>query len=84
MDRAALSEFLCSTIALACNADANSISPATKMMDLNIDSLTFVSILAQVEAVFEIEILPDDIIDLLEADCVDDVLASIASMTGRR
>ena len=47
-----LEELLCSTLAMACLQPRESISPATELAALRLDSLTFVSVIASVEQIY--------------------------------
>ena len=51
------------------------------MMQLNIDSLTFVSILAQIEAAYDIEFEEDDIINLLDCETLGDLTDLIVEIS---
>jgi acyl carrier protein len=81
--REALSEFLCSTIALACNRERLAVSPETSLLELCMDSLTFVSVLAQLETIFAFELSPDDILALFEADNVADLTERVGLLRAR-
>lgn len=49
------------------------------MLELNMDSLTFVSVLAQIEAVYDIEFAADEILAFLSAGSVHE----LSGMVGR-
>lgn len=73
-----LSEFLCSTIALVCNRLDSEVSPATSFLELRMDSLTFVSVLAQIEAVYDVEFQSNEMLDFLSADRVGELSRKIS------
>lgn len=74
-----VSDFVCSTIALASGRERSSVRPETTMIELNMDSLTLVSVLAQVEIVYELELTADDTSMLLEATRVADLVRALES-----
>jgi acyl carrier protein len=79
-----VASFVCSTIALACNRDPGSVALDTSLLDLNMDSLTLVSVLAQVEAVYEVSLDTDDVFALIEAARVSDVVSRLEGIVGHR
>lgn len=79
-----ITDFICSTLALACNRDADSLTPDTSLYDINVDSLTMVAVLAQAEAVYEIELSPDDTLALLEALSVSDLIDRLTGIIARQ
>jgi len=76
-----LVEFVCSTIALACNRSA--VEPQARLLDLNMDSLTFVSVLAQIEAVYDVELDPDERLELLTAVQVSELIGRLQHIVRR-
>lgn len=78
-----LRNFVCSTIALACNRDPLTVVPETTMWELNIDSLTFVAVLTQVQAVYEFELGPDTFLILFQADSVAELVESLGQIICR-
>ncbi|HEX6996825.1 MAG TPA: acyl carrier protein [Gammaproteobacteria bacterium] len=78
-----VTELVCAALAQACSRDRRDVSPDTRMLDLNIDSLTLVSVLAQVEAVYGIELTPDDTLAMMEAAAVSDLAERVAVLVGR-
>lgn len=70
-----LSEFLCWAFAQACSRDRSEISAETPLIDLDIDSLTFVSVISQLEAACGVEIEPDELVELFGANTVADIVA---------
>jgi acyl carrier protein len=79
----AVIEFVCATLAQACNRDRREISPDTQMRDLNMDSLTLVAVLAQVEGVYEIELTIDDVLSMIEATSVSELAELLAGLIAR-
>lgn len=69
-----LQEFVCSTVAQACSVDRDRIDARTNLLDLGIDSLTLVSVFAQIEAVYDVELTPDEILSMLEAPTIADLV----------
>ena len=78
-----LSEFVCSTIAQACNRPSYSVSLEANMLELNMDSLTLVSVLAQVEAVYEVELTPDETLRLIEASRVSELIDQLEQIVSQ-
>lgn len=72
-----LCELVCSYLASACNVERSEVRLDTKMLDLNMDSLTFVAVLAQVEAVYQIQMTPESILELLTASSIRDLVAQL-------
>lgn len=65
-----LADLLRVTIAQACNLEPASVTGAMSMLELGLDSLTLVSVLAQLEAVYGLELTGDETLPLLEAATV--------------
>ena len=72
-----LSELICATIALACNGPRESVSPATSLFDLNIDSIALLAVIAHIESVCGVAFSTNDMFDLREVDCVGELIARI-------
>jgi len=79
-----LSAFVCTAIARAVNRDPATVRPDTVLLELDLDSLTLVSVLAQVEAVHEIELTPEVILSLLEATRVSELVSRIEAVLAVR
>ncbi|HEY8520082.1 MAG TPA: acyl carrier protein [Gammaproteobacteria bacterium] len=73
-----LTGFVCDALAQACSRDRRDVSPDTRMLELDVDSLTLVSVLAQVEAVYGIELTPEDTLAMMEAAAVSDLADRLA------
>ena len=78
-----LGELVCSTIALACNRVPEAVRPDTELMALNMDSLTFAAVIAQVEAVYEVELQPEELLSLIEAPRVEDLVHQLEGLVAR-
>lgn len=70
-------QFVVSAIAVACRAERERIQLDTALLDLQIDSLTLAAVLTQVEAVYAVELSTTDMLDLLSAATVGDLIAGI-------
>lgn len=79
-----MTELVCATIALACNRAPADVAPETSLLELDLDSLTLVSVLTQVEAVFELELDADETLALLEAALVSDLVARLEAFARAR
>jgi len=78
-----IEEFVCSTLALACNQDRATIHPQTSLFELNLDSLSLVSVLAQVEAVFTVQLTPDEMLRLIGASRIADLVNDLERIVAR-
>ena len=74
---------LCLLLAEACNVESSVVSPRTDLLQLNIDSLTLVSVLTQLETIYGFELSPDDILRFLEVSVVADMLDRLKSLIAR-
>lgn len=79
-----ITEFLCTTLALACNREPETLSPLNSLSDINIDSLTLISVFAQFEAVYDVTLTEDDTLALLEALRIADLCERLARIASRR
>ncbi len=79
-----LEDFIQTTVAQACNVDRETVRPDTPLLDLNIDSLALVSVFAQVEAVYDLELTPDEILSMLEAPRVSDLVTCLRELVASR
>ena len=80
--RADLSSFVCDAIRRSCNTAADAISLATPLAALSLDSLMLVSLVAQVQAVYEVELSPTDIVSLVESYRVSDLIDRLEELIG--
>jgi acyl carrier protein len=78
-----LGDMICTSLAQACKRARREVSLETQMLDLDVDSLTLVSVLAEVEAVYGIELTPDDTLTMIEADVVSDLVERLSSIIAR-
>ncbi len=78
-----VAEFVYSSLAQACRCARGQISPDTQMLDLDVDSLTLLSVLAQVEAAYGVELTPDDTVTIIGAASVSDVVGHISGVIAR-
>lgn len=77
-----LDDFLRDTIAQSCRRDPAEIHAQTRLLDLGIDSLLFVSIVAQVEAVHRITFDLDSVFALMEEPTLGSLALSIRELIG--
>jgi acyl carrier protein len=78
MAELSIEDFFCSTIASVCGLDIGEITPKSALLDLSIDSLTLVSLLANAEAIYGIELAEDDLHGFLEATDVAGLATRLA------
>ena len=72
-----IEQFVAQTIAVACRTDPARIGRDTALLDLQMDSLTLAAVLSQVEAAFAVDFSSSDLLDLLSAANVGDLVAGI-------
>jgi acyl carrier protein len=72
---AELDEIVVSAIAVACNIERSAIAVDANMLELGIDSITMTAIVAQVQASYDVQLETDDVVELLNAPRVADVLS---------
>ena len=70
-------------VAAACRIDAAALERGTPMSDLEADSLTFVAILARIEAVLELELGGEETLRLLGTHDVGELIDAVAGMVSR-
>ena len=80
---ASLDRLLIQGIASICDMEESGIAPETTLGELAMDSLRITALCAHIEALYECPVRPDDVVELLEAACVGDLLATLRRMTGR-
>lgn len=73
-----LAEFVRRVLAVACGIDAAALDDCTELADLGLDSLTLVTVLAQVEAVYGVDFSTADTLAALGASNVTELLAAIS------
>jgi acyl carrier protein len=79
-----LVRWLCGTIARACHLAPESVTAQSSVLDLDLDSLTLVSVLTQVETAHGLELSPDDTLMLLEATTVGVLARELAAIISGR
>jgi acyl carrier protein len=82
--QADLDSFVHGAIRRACNNIVEAVDPATPMAALNLDSLTLVSLIAQVESVFEVQLTSEQIVALIESYSVGDLVGRLQEFVGGR
>lgn len=78
-DTASTPMWLVESIAAACRVDPETIGRATRLADLQLDSLTFVSVLAGIEAACGVEFDTEVTLRCLAAHDVGDLLDIVRS-----
>jgi acyl carrier protein len=81
--KVSINELVCTMLVQVCGRDRCDISLDSRMLDLAVDSLTLVSVLAQVEVVYGIEVTLDDALALKEAPLVSDFVGRVAALAAR-
>jgi hypothetical protein len=79
-----LSSFVCDAIRRSCNNPGETISLATPMAALSLDSLMLVSLVAQVQTIYEVELSPAEIVSLVESYRVSDLVGRLQELVGER
>ena len=79
-----LDELIYSAVAQAGNVDRARVNADTRLIDLHIDSLAFVSVIAQVEAVCEVELTTDEILSLLWLPTIADAVTRVREILSSR
>jgi len=62
-----VSKFLSSALALACGKGEDEVTLDTPLIELDIDSLVFVSVISQLEAIYGFELQAEDFLELYTA-----------------
>lgn len=70
-------------IANACNFDPKEITGQTSLLELGLDSLSLTALVAQIEAVYECVLTPDEVLELFGAMRVSDVIAFVDTIAAR-
>ena len=76
----ALIAWLCPMIARACGMEPRGITAESRIAELELDSLTLVSVLTQAEAIHAIELGAEETLELLEAVDVRTLAAALAAI----
>jgi acyl carrier protein len=70
-------EVVVAAIAAACRLAPATVTRATRLLELGMDSLTLVTVLSQIEAALETRFDADDVVDLLRAQHVAELVAAV-------
>lgn len=70
-------DFVASIIVTASNSPCTMIMPETRLADINMDSLALASVIAQVEAVHQLEFEPEQVVNVFNSTTVGDVVAAV-------
>ena len=79
-----LMRWLCDTLALVCHRAPGSVGARTGVLDLDLDSLTFASVLARAETAYGLELSSEDMLSLLEAADVGALAGALAAIIRSR
>jgi acyl carrier protein len=69
-------------IAACCALDAASLRDSTPLLETNMDSLTMVTVVSQVEIEFGMTFTPDELAEILRARDVGELAAAVARKVG--
>lgn len=72
-----IDEAILSAIAVACNLDRSSITVDASMLDLGVDSVTLIAIIAQIQARFDVHIGENELVELFDAPLVREFIAIV-------
>lgn len=67
-------------IARACNLKVEAVTPDLRIAALGLDSMNMTAVLAELEAVYDIELTSDQIIDVLQQERVSDVIQYVSAV----
>lgn len=79
-----IEEFVIETIAAICEIEAVRVTDGAPLSELTLDSLRIVALAAHIESRYACAVSPEDVLELLEAECVSDVVAIVRRLTDRR
>ncbi|HEX7081882.1 MAG TPA: acyl carrier protein [Gammaproteobacteria bacterium] len=82
-DPETLERHVLGTLAAAARADPSDIDRATVLSDLGLDSLTLVSMLAELEAALDLALTDDDTLEVLGARNAGELVAAVSRIAGR-
>lgn len=74
-----LASFVTVRLAEACGVPVERLTPETSLLELDLDSLTLVSVLTQLEAAYGVELTREAIIAVLEAATAGELVTRLAS-----
>jgi acyl carrier protein len=72
-----IDEFVRSTIVTASNSPGLELVAETRLVDINMDSLALASVIAQIEAVHELELEPEQVVRIFSSTTVGDVIGAV-------
>jgi acyl carrier protein len=75
-----LDGFVCSVIASACNVELTEVTSSTNLLDIGMDSLNLVSIIAQIQIYSGVEFTSDQVVALFDASLVADLVILLRQM----
>jgi acyl carrier protein len=81
---ASIEQAVLDAVAAASPAAPASITPATRLLDTCMDSLTLATVLSQIEVVYGVTFEPHEVIELLRADDLGELIAAVARKIGSR
>jgi acyl carrier protein len=82
--QADLRSFVCDAIRRSCNDAVETIDLSTPLAAFSLDSLMLVSLVAQVQTVYEVELSPAEIVSLVESYRVSDLIGRLQELIGER
>lgn len=83
MPRRDLTHFVTTRLAEGCRRPIERLRPETPLLELDLDSLTLVAILTQVEAAYNVELTADDLIGALDAHTLASLIDTLAAVLAR-
>jgi acyl carrier protein len=78
-----IEQLVTGALAAACRLEPARVERSTSLLDLGVDSLTLMAVLSQIEALFAVELLPDDTLALLGAADVGALVAALERCIAR-
>ncbi len=76
-----LEEFLIATIAETCSFERSALTLETSLVDIGIDSLNMTAVLARIELVYDCQLKEEQVIEVLQADRIADVVQLVRDFT---
>jgi len=78
-----IDQFVIKTVAAICEMDDSQITLAAPLSEFALDSLRITAFAAHIQATYDCTVTGEDMVELLEAPRVADVVAIIRRMRGR-
>ncbi len=75
------SQTVVEAVARACHLDARAVSADTSVQDLGLDSMSLISVFSEIEAVYNVTFTAEQLIEMLQAATVSDLISSVRTMT---